>query len=95
MALTVPGVPPGSIPLVYPSTPFVPGHGSVNSLWLPVTSSTLAGQLYNYNLGLSATYSPVRAPISGIDWTITGAVRHEHKTGYQSPTPWKSAARLA
>jgi MtrB/PioB family decaheme-associated outer membrane protein len=79
---TVPGVPPGSIPLVYPSTPFVPGHGSVNSLWLPVPSSTLGGQLYNYNLGTQRDIFAGSGTYIWNDWTITGAYRHEHKTGY-------------
>ena len=80
---TVPGVPPGSIPLVYPATPFVPGHGAVNSLWLPVPSSTLAGQLYDYNIGTQRDIFTGAGHWQWGNWVITGKIRHDHKTGYQ------------
>jgi MtrB/PioB family decaheme-associated outer membrane protein len=81
---TVPGVPPGSIPLLYPATPFVPGVGAVNSLWLPVPSPTLAARLFNYNIGTRRDVFTGTGKYQWGDWTITGAIRHEHKTGYQA-----------
>ena len=81
---TVPGVPPGSISLLYPATPFVPGVGAVNSLWLPVPSPTLAARLFNYNIGTRRDVFTGTGKYQWGDWTITGAIRHEHKTGYQA-----------
>jgi MtrB/PioB family decaheme-associated outer membrane protein len=81
---TVPGVPPGSIPLVYPKTPFVSGVGSINSLWLPTPSSSLPGQLYSYSIGTQRDIFSGTGKYQWGDWTITGAWWHEHKTGYQA-----------
>jgi MtrB/PioB family decaheme-associated outer membrane protein len=80
---TVPGVAPGSIPLVYPKTPFVRGVGSVNSLWLPVPDAALAGQLYGYNIGTQRDIFAGTGRWQWGNWLITGAIRHDHKTGYQ------------
>jgi MtrB/PioB family decaheme-associated outer membrane protein len=80
----VPNVPLGSIPLVYPTTPFVPGHGIVNSLFLPTPNPSLASHLYNYNLSLQRDIFTTTGKYQWNDWTITAGWRHEHKTGYQS-----------
>lgn len=80
---TVPGVAPGSIPLVYPKTPFVPGVGSVNSLWLPVPDAKLAGQLYDYDIGTQRDIFTGEGHWQWGNWLVTGTIRHDHKTGYQ------------
>lgn len=81
---TVPGVPAGSIPLLYPAKPFVSGVGTVNSLWLPAPSPSLANNLYVYNLGTQRDVFTGTGKYQWDDWTITAGWRHEHKTGYQS-----------
>jgi len=80
---TVPGVPPGSIPLVFPSTPFVPGSGSVNSLWLPTPDTGLRSQLFSFNIGTQRNIFAGTGTWHWGKWTITGKIQHDHKTGYQ------------
>ncbi len=86
---TVPGVPPGSLPLVFPVRPqypaYVGSNGTVlNGLWLPKPNSSLAGKLYDYNIGTLREVFTGTGTYKWNDWTIVGAIRHEHKTGYQS-----------
>jgi len=82
--LTVPGVPAGSISLAYPATPFVRTQGHVDSLWLPAATPGLGNQLYTYNLGTMRDVFTGNGKYQIGDWTITGTIRHDHKTGYQS-----------
>ncbi len=90
---TVPGVPPGSIPLVYPSTPFVPGHGSVNSLWLPVPSSTLGRPTLQLQPWDSARHIRRFGHLYLERLDHHRCVPPRAQDRLQSPTPWKSAAR--
>lgn len=80
---TVPGVPPGSIPLVFGTTPFVAGSGAVNSLWLPVPDARLASQLFSYNIGTQRNIFTGTGTWHWGNWIITGKIQHDHKTGLQ------------
>ena len=80
----VPGVAPGSLPLVFPATPVQSGVGKVNSVWLPTPSSTLGAQMYDYSIGTQRDVFTGTGKYEWGPWTITGAIRHEHKTGYQA-----------
>ena len=82
--LTVPGVPAGSISVAYPNTPSVRTQGHVDSLWLPAATPGLGNQLYTYNLGTLRDVFTGAGKFQIGDWTITGSIRHDHKTGYQS-----------
>ena len=46
--------------------------------------STLAARLFNYNIGTQRDVFTGTGKYQWGDWTITGAIRHEHKTGYQA-----------
>jgi len=86
---TVPGVAPGSVPLVFPAHPQYPAYTQsngivLNSLWLPSPNGSLAGALYDYNIGTMRDVFAGSGKYQWNDWTITGSIRHEHKTGYQS-----------
>lgn len=86
---TVPGVAPGSLPLVFPAHPQYPAYTQangvvLNSLWLPKPNTSLAGSLYDYNIGTMRDVFAGTGKYQWNDWTITGGYRHEHKTGYQS-----------
>lgn len=82
---TVPGVPPGSLSANYPPSALIlPGVGSVNSLWLMQATNSPAGKLYNYNIGTQRDVFKGTGKWQWNDWTITGAFRHEHKSGYQA-----------
>jgi MtrB/PioB family decaheme-associated outer membrane protein len=79
----VPGVAPGSIPLAFPGTPFVPGHGIVNSLWLPTPNPGLAGLLASDGISTQRDIFTGGGKYQFGDWTISASIRHEHKSGYQ------------
>jgi MtrB/PioB family decaheme-associated outer membrane protein len=86
---TVPGVAPGSLPLVFPARPQYPAYRQangvvLNSLWLPSPNGSLAGALYDYNIGTMRDVFAGTGKYQWNDWTITGSIRHEHKTGYQA-----------
>lgn len=88
----VPGVAPGGLaitfnkianavtPLGYPYAAGVTGP----AIWQPVYVSSPANLLYNYRIGTQRDVFAGTGKWQWNDWTITGSIRHEHKTGYQA-----------
>ena len=90
----IPSISPGSVGIVYSSTPTFtptgvlggttwPGHGAtvVNSLWLPQTASPVPTQAYDLNLQRDIFTFGGKYQYG--DWLITSGWRHEHKQGFQ------------
>jgi MtrB/PioB family decaheme-associated outer membrane protein len=108
----VPGVAPGSLGLgsgiafrnLAPATTLgSPYLGSVTgpAIWTPqFTGSSPGSQLYNYHIGTQRDVFTGTGKWQWNDWTITGSMRHEHKTGYLAnslnvtgtPSPTSSSA---
>ena len=76
----VPGVGPAS--LTAPFVRLLPASGAVNSLWMPQAGNPPTGKLFNYQIGTQRDVFAGTGKWQFGDWTITGAIRHEHKTGY-------------
>jgi MtrB/PioB family decaheme-associated outer membrane protein len=72
------------IPLAYPSTPLFAFKAPVQSLWQPIPDTALAGQLVTFKLGTQRDIFAGNVKYQWNDWTITGSLKHEHKTGYQA-----------
>jgi MtrB/PioB family decaheme-associated outer membrane protein len=92
----VPGVPEASLPVNrFPATPQFPAIRAVNrpfvingtllpAIFFPTPSASLSGNLADYNLYLQRDIFTGVGTYKWNDWTITGAMRHEHKSGYQA-----------
>ena len=90
------GVAPGSLPLnnypnpaQYPAItalnkPFVQNGTVLPAIFYPIPSGAAASSLFDYNLALQRDIFTGTGTYQWGDWTITGSIRHEHKTGYQS-----------
>jgi MtrB/PioB family decaheme-associated outer membrane protein len=89
-------VPPGSIALNrWPSTaqfpavtainrPFVVNGTVLPAIFFPLPSSTTGASLEDYNIATRRDVFNGVGTFIWNDWTITGSIRHEHKTGYQA-----------
>ncbi|HBK05295.1 MAG TPA: hypothetical protein DDZ81_05455 [Acetobacteraceae bacterium] len=89
-------VAPGSIALNrYPRTAQYPAVTSVGNpivvngtvlpaIFYPLPSATTGAALYDYNLALRRDVFTGTGKYQWGDWTITGSIRHEHKSGYQA-----------
>ena len=85
----VPGVAPASLPLNrFPAVaqfPAVTVNGRVlPAIFFPTPSASLSGSLADYNLYLQRDIFTGIGTYKWNDWTITGSLRHEHKSGYQA-----------
>ena len=78
----VPGVAPGSLSVRY--VQILPRNGIVNSLWIPQAVNPATPFLFNYNLSTQRDVFGGTGKFQWGDWTISGAWRHEHKSGWQS-----------
>ncbi len=78
----VPGVGPASLTASFGQV--LPAAGSVNSLWMLKPTVSPAGLLYNTQIGTQREIIAGTGKVQFGDWTITGSMRHEHKTGYQA-----------
>jgi MtrB/PioB family decaheme-associated outer membrane protein len=78
----VPGVAPGSLGVTY--SRLLPANGIVNSLWIPRATNSPSALLFNYNLSTQRDIFGGTGKFQWGDWTISGAWRHEHKTGWQA-----------
>jgi MtrB/PioB family decaheme-associated outer membrane protein len=93
---TVPGVAPGSLPQNrFPNPAQFPAVTAVNrpftingtvlpAIFFPTPSASLSGNLFDYNLYLQRDIFTGVGTYKWNDWTITGSLRHEHKSGYQA-----------
>jgi MtrB/PioB family decaheme-associated outer membrane protein len=88
----VPGVTPGGIGVTYRQiAPAVRSLGAPYPagvvgppVWQPVYTNSPGALLFNYNLSTRRDVFMGTGKYQWDDWTITGAVRHEHKSGYQA-----------
>ncbi len=104
----VPGVTPGGLGVTYSNltnpppklgSPYTSG-ATAFPVWQPILNSSPAGLLYNYNIGTQRDIFMGTGKWQWNDWTVTGSLRHEHKTGYQAnslnitgaPSPTTSSA---
>jgi MtrB/PioB family decaheme-associated outer membrane protein len=72
-----------STPLL-PSQPPLPGLPPVASVWVPTPSSKAATSLFGYNLSTQRNIFAGTGKWEWGDWTITGSISHDHKTGFQA-----------
>jgi len=76
----VPGVAPGGLAVTF--SQLAPASGAFLPVWIPVATNSPAALLFNYRIGTQRDVFAGTGKYQWNDWTITGAVRHEHKTGY-------------